>query len=177
MSKVKVTLVMVQTLDGVIARDSEELVDWSSKEDKKHFREVTQRIGCLISGSSSFDTFPKPWRDRETIVLTSRPEEYKEKYSDYPNLHFMSAESPEEVIRKVEELGFSEVALIGGSKINTFFAKEHFLDEIYLTIEPVLFGKGLNLFTEELELDLKLLSVENLNEDTLLLKYRVDWDR
>jgi dihydrofolate reductase len=70
-------------------------------------------------------------------------------------------------------LGFAEVALIGGSNINTFFAKENLIDELWITIEPIIFGKGLNLFTQEIRMDLEILSIENLNKNTLLLKYKV----
>lgn len=171
MDRPKVILIMVETIDGVIAHNSHEFVDWSSKEDKKHFRGSIKEIGCTIVGSSTFDTLEKPFRERKQIILTRTPEKYDGKFPDYDNLYFMNATEPEQVLEKVKELGFDRVALIGGSQINTFFAKKNLIDELWLTIEPIVFGKGLHLFTEELNLKMKLKELEKLNEDAILLKY------
>ena len=65
--------------------------------------------------------------------------------------------------------------LVGGSKIYSSFMKEGLVDELYLTIEPVVFGNGKNLFSDEsFETKLELVSSKKLNKKgTILLKYRV----
>jgi len=166
---------MVASLDGVIARsEKESSVSWNSIEDKKHYALFTKKLGCIILGSKTFDTFKKPFLNRTHIVLTSRSEEYKKKYKEYKNVYFLSANNPKEVLKFTFNLGFKKVVLSGGSTINTFFAKANLIDFIYLTIEPKIFGKGLHLFNENMNLRLRLLSTEKLNEDTLLVKYKVN---
>ena len=51
--------------------------------------------------------------------------------------------------------------------------KHRLISEIILTIEPKIFGTGLSLFAQDLEVDLKLLDFKKLNENTLMLKYQV----
>jgi len=67
------------------------------------------------------------------------------------------------------------VLVVGGSHIATSFLREQLIDELWLTIEPKIFGTGANFVTEEkLDIDLKLLSSEQINEQgTLITKYRV----
>jgi riboflavin biosynthesis pyrimidine reductase len=48
------------------------------------------------------------------------------------------------------------------------------VDEIRLTIEPLLFGRGVGLVEGDIDLynRFHLLSVDTLNQDTLLVKYK-----
>jgi dihydrofolate reductase len=64
---------------------------------------------------------------------------------------------------------------VGGAHIATSFLKEKLIDEVWLTIEPKIFGAGSNfVINESLDIDLKLLSFEKINEQgTLITKYSV----
>lgn len=169
----KVHLVMVSSLDGVIAKNSNEFIDWSSKEDKKYFSTITKEKGCLIMGSSTFKTIGKALPGRMNIVLTSNPQEMYDSYEKSENLIFMKVDTAEEVLIKAQELGFSKVVLGGGTQINTLFAKENLINYLHISIEPILVGKGMQIFSEDVEINLKFLSSQNLNENTLLINYEV----
>ena len=52
----------------------------------------------------------------------------------------------------------------GGSQTNTLFLEAGLVDEIWLTIEPVIFGSGIDLFTHALDLKAKLVHYETLND-------------
>ena len=73
--------------------------------------------------------------------------------------------------RLIEE----KMLILGGPEIATLFLKEYLIDEIWLTIEPKIFGEGGNFaMGEKLDIELKLLSCTRLNENgTLVLKYKV----
>lgn len=74
----------------------------------------------------------------------------------------------------LEEKGFSETFLAGGGNVNSSFIKDGLIDEIYLDVEPIVFGKGIKLFSEEdFEYELELLEVNKLNENTVQLHYKV----
>jgi riboflavin biosynthesis pyrimidine reductase len=45
--------------------------------------------------------------------------------------------------------------------------------ELWLTIEPLLFGRGVPLLAEQTDTRLRLLANEALSSDTRLLKYEV----
>ena len=51
--------------------------------------------------------------------------------------------------------------------------KSGLVTKLYLTVEPVVFGKGLNLFNEELNLNLNFVSAKEIGEGTILLEYSV----
>jgi dihydrofolate reductase len=164
----KIFLLMAMTADGMIARDSSQLVDWTGKADKKYFVEITRKAGVMIMGSKTFDTIGKVLPGRKNIVMTRN----QTKKSNNENLIFTS-QSPNEIITDLQAQGFESVALIGGSIINTLFLNENLVDEVHLTMVPRLFGKGLALFNKPLDKQLALMDVNKLGEDSVLLRYKV----
>jgi dihydrofolate reductase len=164
----KIFLLMAMTADGMIARDSNQLVDWTGKADKKYFVEITRKAGVMIMGSNTFDTIGKVLPGRKNIVMTRN----QTKKSNNENLIFTS-QSPNEIITDLQAQGFESVALIGGSIINTLFLNENLVDEVHLTMVPRIFGKGLALFDKPLDKQLALMDVNKLGEDNVLLRYKV----
>jgi len=168
----KIVIVMAQTIDGKIGKDSEHEASWTSKADKKAFVAETKKHGALIMGSSTFDTIGRPLPGRLNLILTSKPEKYKDKVQE-GLLEFTSG-TPEEIVAMLEKRGFESAALGGGAKTNSAFLRAGVVDEILLTIEPLVFGSGIN-FTEGEELDLKLELIEQtkLDDDTIQLRYKI----
>ena len=77
---------------------------------------------------------------------------------------------------ELEGRGYSEAVMAGGAGANALFLKAGLVDEIWLTIEPLVFGTGIDLFRgTEFDLRASLISVEQLNErGTVHLKYMVN---
>jgi dihydrofolate reductase len=44
----KVILLIAVTADGMIARDSSEVIDWTGKEDQRYFVQITRKAGVMI---------------------------------------------------------------------------------------------------------------------------------
>ncbi|MBC8439428.1 MAG: dihydrofolate reductase [Deltaproteobacteria bacterium] len=164
----KVILLMAVTADGMIARNSMELIDWTGKADKKYFIHITREAGAMIMGSKTFDTIGKVLPGRKNIVMTRD----KTRINQGSDLIFTS-QTPKEIINELKIQGFESVALIGGSTVNTLFMKENLIDEVHITIVPRLFGKGLSLFNETLDTLLELMDIEKIDQGHVLLKYRV----
>ncbi len=165
----KVILIMAVTADGMIARDSMELIDWTGKGDKKYFVRVTLETGVVIMGSKTFDTIGKVLPERKNIVMTRD----KTRTSQSPDLIFTS-QTPEEILNDLKLQGFGSAALIGGSVVNTIFMKKKLIDQVHVTIVPRLFGKGLSLFNESLDTRLELMDMETIDQNYVLLKYKVN---
>ncbi len=169
----KVILLMAVTADGMIARNSMELIDWTGKADKKYFIHITREAGAMIMGSKTFDTIGKVLPGRKNIVMTrDKTTRDKIRTSQTSDLIFTS-QTPKEVLSDLKSQGFESVALIGGSTVNTLFMKENLIDEIHVTIVPRLFGKGLSLFNETLDTLLELMDIEKIDQGHILVKYRV----
>ena len=164
----KVILLMAMTADGMIAKNSMQPVDWTGKEDKQYFVRVTREAGVMIMGSKTFDTIGRVLPGRKNIVMTRD----KKRQSKDPDLMFTD-QTPRQIVNDLAGQGFNLVALIGGSVVNTLFTKENLIDEIHVTLVPRLFGKGLALFSESLDIQLELLDVEKIAKDHVLLKYKV----
>jgi len=164
----KIILLMAMTADGMIARNSMQPVDWTGKADKGYFVRVTKEAGVMIMGSKTFDAIGKVLPGRKSIVMTRD----KNRQSRDPALIFTDR-TPGRIIADLDRQGFSLAALIGGSVVNTLFIKEGLVDEIHVTLVPRLFGKGLSLFAESLDLQLELLDVQKITSAHILLKYRV----
>ena len=160
-------MMMAVTTDGKIAKDKTQFADWTSREDKKLFVEISKRCGAIMMGENTFKTFPAPLKERLNVVFTENPEQ-----TAIPGVKFVSGE-PEKVLVDLEALGYQEVLLGGGAYLNSLFLEKGLINEIVLTIEPKIFGNGLSLFSRELDADLKLLEFRALNENTLMVHYQV----
>ena len=164
----KLILLMAVTADGMIARDSLQAVDWTGKADKQYFVQVTRQAGVMIMGSKTFDAIGKVLPGRKNIVMTRD----KKRVSHDKDLIF-TGDTPAQIVKDLETQGFTSATLIGGSTVNALFMKENLVHEIHLTMVPLLFGKGLPLFDKSLDTRLDLLDVRKINENHVLLKYRV----
>jgi len=158
---------MAMTADGKIAKTSDHFPDWTSKEDKKYFFETTKKHGVVMMGEKTFFTFPKPLADRLNVVFTEQKDPPKIK-----NVKWVSGE-PEKVLGELENMGYKSAILGGGTYLNTQFLRKKLIDEIWLTIEPKIFGDGLGIFGGDFDQNLKLLSVEKINENSVVVKYEV----
>ena len=161
---------MAQTADGFIAKNSGHEATWTSKEDKKRFIEITKKAGVMIMGLNTFNTFPSPLPGRLHIVYS--PDENATD-NNIPGVVEYTKDSPTDLIKRLEERGFTEVAICGGTTIYTMFMKSGLVETIYLTIAPKLFGKGMGIFNDDLNVNLQLVSKEITEGGTMLLEYKL----
>ena len=164
----KVILLMAVTADGMIARNSSHTIDWTGKEDKKYFVQITKKSGVMIMGSKTFDMIGRPLPERKNIVMTRD----KKRQSHDKNLIFTDHQ-PAILLNELRAEGVESAVLIGGSMVNTSFLREDLIDEIHVTIVPRLFGKGLALFGDSFDISLELINMEELEHGHILLKYKV----
>jgi len=164
---IPVTLMMAITVDGKIAKDKHQFANWTSREDKKLFVEISKQYGVVMMGKNTFTTFPSPLKERLNVVFSE-----ENSPPEIAGVKWVKGE-PEKVLIELEEMGYKSVLLGGGAYLNSLFLKNKLISEIILTVEPKIFGSGLSLFSEDLETDLKLLEFKKLNENTLMLKYQV----
>jgi dihydrofolate reductase len=164
----KTILLMAMTLDGRVARTMTHFPDWTEKEDKALFAKISRGAGVVIMGSRTFDTLGKPLPGRKNIVVTRN----RSRKSDWDNLVFTDR-SPKEILSRLENEGFSETVLAGGTVINTLFAEAQVIDEVMVTVSPLIFGSGLSLFENHISMHMKLLEVRPIGDNTVFLHYKV----
>jgi dihydrofolate reductase len=171
-------IIAALSADGYIAKDEKHSAFWTSKEDKKRFIELTKRAGVVVMGSTTFTTLPRPLKDRVNIVYT-RNKNYNKQIETLKGEGAtgdieVTSLPPADLLADLKNRGYKEVAICGGSKIYTMFMEARAVDKIYLTIEPVLFGKGIRLFDTDMTRHLTLISSETTPNGTVMLEYQVN---
>ena len=167
----KTFIISALTADGYIGKHSLHAAMWTSKEDKKRFVEITKRAGVIVMGQNTWKTLGKPLKDRLNIVYSPTPIEGAGEGA-LANVE-ITTKNPKELLKELEDRGFKEVAICGGSQIYTMFMKTGMIDALYLTMEPVVFGDGMRLFKEDMNFKLKLVSSVVTENGSLLLEYHV----
>lgn len=167
----KVILYMDITVNGMIGKIDGKS-DFTSEEDGISFNETCQKIGTVISGRKTYEVlYPDfmPLKQGTHYVLTHDIT----KISNNPTVKFTN-KPPEELLIEIEKSGNKEVCLIGGQQTISQFMQKGLIDEIYLDIEPLIFGQGMSLFApSDFETKLELLETKNLSPQTVQLHYKV----
>jgi dihydrofolate reductase len=172
----RITLIAVQSLDGFITKHATPGSAFASSADQAHLRQALAGFDCSVMGAETYRTSREFIRERMSkprlrIVLTRSPEVY---VSDaVPGTLEFSSAVPARLIADLEARGHRTCALLGGAQIHSLFIQAGLVNELWLTIEPVLFGGGTSLLAEKADMRLRLLTDEALTGDTRLLKYEV----
>lgn len=164
----KYILLVAVTIDGKIARNKKHATSWTSKEDKDHMHKILDKCDLIIIGNNTFKTAKKPLSKRNCLVLTRSVKTTKVLNDNCTYLN------PKSTNIKTLTKGHKNICILGGTETYSFALKNNMVDEIYMTIEPYIFGYGLNLFDTltKKQQKLQLKSVKKLNnKGTLLLRY------
>lgn len=171
----KVVLVFVSTLDGKVTKWGDPQVKkWSSQEDKDYFRKIMADSGLVVMGSNSFKAerlFPS--EKKIVMVMTHNPELYRQ-WEVKGQIEF-TALPPAQIVSRFNAEGYELMHVVGGPKVAVSFLKEELVDELWLTIEPKIFGTGNSLmYDEKLDIELSLISCEKVNSrGTMITRYEV----
>ncbi len=166
---IPVTMMMAITADGKIAKNDAHFSNWTSKEDKKIFAKISKQHKVVIMGEKTFLTFPAPLKDRLNFIFS-----FKENKNSHNVVYFSG--NPIDALKKIKNMGYKSALLGGGAVINSLFLKYKLINKIILTIEPKIFGKGISLFNQENEINLKLKEILKINKNSILIKYNVNYD-
>lgn len=165
----RVILYLAQTVNGFIANEKDE-TPWSQEEFRAFYLR-TREIGNLIIGRRTYDVMKK---GREfglcgnpvTVVLT-RSKAPKSKDAIF-------VRSPRKAIEALRAKGFRTATVAGGGSLNSSFLKEGLIDEVWLDIEPLVFGTGVPLFEKSsAKAKLKLTGIRRISRNTIRICYKV----
>lgn len=160
----KVFVIAALSADGFIARSSNEFPDWTSKEDKLEFVKLTKN-SVLIFGGNTFRSIGKPLPNRKNIVYTRRNISIKGVET--------TQENPKRLINRLEKANTESVAICGGGSIYSMFLRSGLVTDLYLTYAPILFGTGIKFLDNTVNINLNLIDLKKLNENTLQMHYKI----
>lgn len=156
----KIIAYVATSLDGYIAREDGS-IDWLPESAESGYDAFYKSIDTVIMGKTTYDqvlTFGEyPYKDKKSFVFTSTNQTKDE------NTEFVSN------VDKFVIDGFPgagrNIWLVGGAQIIASFLKQKVVDEIIVTIIPVLLGKGISLFKNiESETKLELIKTEKYTQ-------------
>ncbi|KTD10619.1 methyltransferase [Legionella gratiana] len=176
----KCSVFIATSLDGFIARDDGS-IDWLIKAntvvspgEDGGYKEFISTVDGLVMGRHSFEKVlsfePWPYDDLPIVVMSSHlieiPNHLKNKVST-------SSEAPTDLVRRLTREGFKHLYIDGGITIQNFIA-DNLINELTITIVPVLLGSGCSLFgplTHDIELD--HIETKCIGGGFTQLKYRI----
>jgi len=166
----KVTLYMAISIDGFIAKKDGDS-DWVSPVDSANFEQKIKEKGCIFVGRRTFDQYQGdlyPVKGTTNIVLTSNISLKSEKDN------VIYAQSPSDAIKRAQAKGHDKALLIGGGITNGLFLREGLIDEVFLSVHPLILGAGIKLFEgNEADIKLEFLDKKELGEGLTQLHYQV----
>jgi dihydrofolate reductase len=145
---------MVASLDGFIARkdnsvswleDSGAIYEAGATISAEEIEAFVKSVDCYVMGSRTYEhALELGWDygDTPTIVVTSR-----ELSSARESVEFYAGDL-KALIREKLAGRFRNIWLVGGAMLGQRFLELGLVDEIRLTIAPVLLGDGLRMFGE-----------------------------
>lgn len=150
MNKSQNKVFVATSLDGYIA-DKNGYIDWlqsipNPKQIDMGYSDFMNDIDAVVMGRNTFETvrgMDIPWPyDKFVFVLSRRQNIVPGKLRGRVEL----INGPlQEVIKRIHDRGYHRLYIDGGVTIQSFL-KENLIDEITITIIPVLLGAGIPLF-------------------------------
>ena len=137
-------LIAAVSEDGFIARFSGDIPSrWTSKEEQKLFKKDMKKCEWSAMGRLTHElSFNK---NRKRIIFTRSIETYK--FNNQNHIFF----NPENIsFNKIINLikPSSNICILGGTAVHDYFYDNGLINEIIITVEPIIFGKGVKLFSK-----------------------------
>lgn len=163
--------IVAVSADGKIAPTKNYTTNWTSKEDKDFLHSELDSADLVIVGRKTFELAQKPLSKRRCLVFSR-----SRTLSENPNIEFINPQNID--LRSLaKQRKYKKVAILGGEQVYTLCLRKGWIDNIYLTVEPIIFGKGLSIFNLSgsfAEIKLRLLFIDKLNSHgSLIVKYKL----
>jgi dihydrofolate reductase len=166
----KISVYIAVSANGLISNGRNE-PDWLSSEYGEGLYTMCEEFEAVIMGKTTYNILAPdylPLKNKGTTVVLTTDSSAK---SDNSSVVF-TKDDPAAIVKTLSQRGHTMAVIIGGTMTVSAFVNAGLVDDIYLVMEPVLFGAGLPLLKGiESETKLNLLEVSKLNERTLKLHY------
>lgn len=169
----KVILYIAMSLDGFIAKPNDDLSFLSivQKEGEDYgYAEFTDSVDTVILGRKTYDwvmtQVPEfPHADKNTFVITRTPKPAIGK----TQFHIGNLK---EMVSTLKQDSGKNIFIDGGAEIVTLLLKDHLIDELIISIIPIILGEGVRLFQNgNPELRLILKSTKQFDTGLVQLHY------
>ena len=173
MNSRKLILYISSSVDGFIAKPGDDLsfLKMLEKDGEDYgYVDFVKKIDTVIMGRKTYDWVMKqvevfPHADKEAYIIT------RSEIPKIGNTTFYNGDLTE-LANKLKAKSGKNIYCDGGAKLVDALLKEKLIDEIVVTIAPVILGSGIKLFQDNIpETELKLLSVKSFETGAIQYHY------
>ncbi|MFP7200287.1 dihydrofolate reductase family protein [Lysinibacillus halotolerans] len=177
----KVLLDLAVSLDGFIEGQNGE-IDWCIMDEEMGFNNFLNQIDTIFYGRKSYDLWGESTPDIEDVDLQKQMESIhtKKKYvfsrtqkgTDQKAVYIN--ENILEEVEKIKSQSGKDIWLYGGSSLITTFMNLGLVDELRLSVHPVILGEGKPLFVNiKQRLNLNLVDTRRFSSGVVQLIYHL----
>lgn len=170
----KISVFIATSLDGYIAKQNDEL-DWLENvnsqgcDEDYGFKEFLSSIDTLVMGRGTYKIASKvedwPYKGKRVVVLSKKLKEVRNDAELYSG-------DITAIIQKLYEEGSKHIYVDGGITISQFI-NAGYIDQMILTIVPVILGQGICLYKDIFnESWYQLLSTQSYPNGLVQLRYQ-----
>lgn len=166
MNERNLAIYIATSLDGYIAREDDSL-DWLFRvegEEDNGYSDFYETVDTILIGKRTYDWVMEhengdfPYKNKECYVFSRTVHEETE------FVKFVSGNVVDFTNKLKREEG-KRIWLVGGGELIHSFLKEKLVDELIMTVAPVIIGKGIPLFKElDFDLEFSLKGMKQFNQ-------------
>ena len=169
----KIILFIAMSLDGLIAKHDGDISFLSAVEQEGEdfgYSKFIDSVDTVLLGRKTYDKILSmgidlPYGDRKVYVLTHFPKE------DLNNVSFFSGDL-KDLVSSLKNQDGKHIYCDGGSETILQLLQNDLIDEMTISIVPVLLGDGIHLFESGFEeLKLELMNVKSFEKGLVQLRY------
>ena len=175
MQMTKTILYVATSLDGFVAGKNDDISWLFPYNDVDYgFDEFFSHIGAIIQGRRSYEVEAQHgWETPHpvpTFVLSHN--NITEKASKRSDVVVFTNEDITEVLMKAKKLTDKHIWIEGGANVAQQFLRRELIDEIILSLVPVILGDGVRLFDNiQKQIDLSLIDAKRFDKGLVQLIY------
>jgi dihydrofolate reductase len=168
----KVVLFIASSLDGYIARPSGD-IDWLFTDHDYGYSEFFGSVDTVLLGRKTYEqvlTFGEyPYEGVKSYVFTKNP------LFQVENNVELVTEDTRKFIDNLRQADGKNIWLVGGSQLTYDFMNKNLVDELILSIHPIVLGEGIPLFVNStMPQFLKLTKCQTYSSGLVQLSYDVE---
>ncbi len=165
----KIILFIASSLDGYIARENGG-IDWLPDDTASGYDDFIKSVDTVIMGKKTYEqilTFGDyPYGNKKSYVFTR-----DDKCHKVQNVEF--AHDADKLVNAIRSESGTDIWLVGGAETVSIFANLGLVDEIRLSVIPVILGKGIPLF-KNIKKEMNLQLIKTTEYDVLVeMHYKV----
>jgi dihydrofolate reductase len=163
----KIILNLAVSMDGYIEGPEGEF-DWCFTDQDYGMTEFLRRIDTIFFGRKSYDVLlnmdKDPYPDKAKYVFTENP--------DYIVKNAISIKIDPVKISGIKEIRGSDIWLFGGAELFNKLLDMNLVDELQLSVHPLVLGSGTPLFTQRDKIvTFNLVGTRSYSSGLVQLKY------